>query len=199
MEQTPSLAPVRTAMPLVNTDDLIGKTICKKCGKLAVEGLCDQTVQGDMTAWEYFAPGTEPYGHCDCHIRITLCSESGMRCSRYCPESCKYDSIFLKSAVPGTEDEGFAAEWLTNDTCSTHTSLWDKLMKSLQKKDKDKDKNKNNNSNGNGNGNGGNDEDADDGGEHDGNGNSDHSDGNNDSGNGGVSESGLSGWSSWLW
>lgn len=147
MEQTLYLEPERTAVPLVDTGDLVMKVICKKCGNLAVEGLCNQTVQGDMTGTEYYVQGTEPTGYCDCHIRVTLCSESGMRCSRYCPENCQYDSIFLKSAVAGTADEGCAAEWLTNDTCSTHTSLWDKLMKSLQKdKDKDKDKKKNNTS-----------------------------------------------------
>lgn len=177
MQQTPSVKAVDLNNPLVDTSKLTAKVICKKCGKLAVANLCDQTVQGNMTTTEYYVPGTEPRSYCDCHIRVTLCEKSGMRCSFYCPKDCRYDSVFLVSAVPGTEDEGYAAEWLSNATCTEHTHIWDKWRREEEKK-KNENNNSNNNGNGNGNGNGNNN------GAGNGNGNSNDNGSGNGNGNG---------------
>ncbi|MCQ2509327.1 MAG: transglycosylase domain-containing protein [Lachnospiraceae bacterium] len=133
MEQTPAVSLADYSRPLVDTSDLVVKIICTKCGKLAIADLCDQTVQGDMTAAEYYVPGTEPVGYCDCHVRISLCSESSMRSSRYCPEECKHESVFLKDAAPGTEDENYTASWLSSETCNVHTSAWKKLQEKIKK------------------------------------------------------------------
>ncbi|MDO4491149.1 MAG: transglycosylase domain-containing protein [Lachnospiraceae bacterium] len=138
MSQTPALSSKDPMAPLVDTESLVCRTICIKCGRLAVSGLCDQTVQGNMMAEEYYVPGTEPVGRCDCHEKVTLCQESGMRCSVYCPQTSRYESVFLKNAVSGTSDEGYAAEWLSMDTCSVHTSLWDRLIKKNNNKNNKK-------------------------------------------------------------
>ncbi len=132
MEQTALLSEESTGTALVDTGSLTAKTICTKCGNLAIADLCDQTVQGDMTAVEYYAPGTEPAGYCSCHVRITLCADSGMRSSRYCPESSTYDSIFLKTAAAGTADEGYTADWLSSTACTVHTSSWKKLLEQFK-------------------------------------------------------------------
>jgi penicillin-binding protein 1A len=65
-------------------DALTTAEICTKCGNLAVEGLCDVTVQGDMTQTEYFAPGTEPAEPCGCHVKMSYCRRSGEPAGNYC-------------------------------------------------------------------------------------------------------------------
>ena len=47
---------------------IVTASICKKCGQLAVEGLCDQDPRGSMVAEEYFVEGTEPTESCTCHV-----------------------------------------------------------------------------------------------------------------------------------
>lgn len=133
MEQSAAVSSDGFRGALTDTGSLAVRTICTKCGKLAIDGLCDQTMQGNMTAEEYYAPGTEPKGCCDCHIRITLCSDSRMRSGSYCPESSRYDCIFLKRAAAGTADEDYTASWLSDSTCSVHTSSWKKFLDKLKK------------------------------------------------------------------
>ena len=45
---------------LVDPSVLTEAKICTKCGKLAVDGRCENTVQGNMTVLEYFIPETVP-------------------------------------------------------------------------------------------------------------------------------------------
>ncbi len=135
---------------LVDTTELVLRNICTKCGNLAESGLCDQTVQGDVTAWEYYVSGTEPTRSCDCHVRITLCSDTSMRSGRYCPDTTTYDSVFLRSAEAGTVDENYTAEWLSSDTCTKHTSTWkkwwDQILRSAEEDEDNEDSEENSNS-----------------------------------------------------
>ena len=82
--------------------DLVSVKICTKCGKLAEEGLCDHTVQGDMTATEYYVSGTEPTVTCDCHVKV---SEGG---GGFFSVSSGY-KVYLRSATPGTADAAYVA------------------------------------------------------------------------------------------
>ena len=99
--------------------------ICTKSGLLAVDGVCDSTVQGDMTRNEVFAAGTEPVASCNCHVSVTVCSESGEKATRYCPSTST--RIYLKHASEGTADsEAVVPSWLTEDahSCQTHKHFW---------------------------------------------------------------------------
>ena len=103
---------------------LVKCIICTKCGKIAVTGLCDVTEQGDMTAVEYYAPGTEPTTECDCHVAVEVCTSSGQKAGSYCPHTKRH--VYLKSATAGTEDEAYVLpdNMKGSSTCSEHTSLW---------------------------------------------------------------------------
>ncbi len=59
-------------------------TICTKCGKLAILGLCDQYEGGNCIRTEYFAKGTEPTEKCDCHVRVRICDETGLLAQEGC-------------------------------------------------------------------------------------------------------------------
>ena len=62
------------------------ETICTKCGKKAVIGLCDKYEGGDSIKTEYFAIGTEPTDYCDCHIEVSICNKTGLLAQRGCTD-----------------------------------------------------------------------------------------------------------------
>jgi penicillin-binding protein 1A len=113
---------------LLTDSTLTSCTICSKCGKLAVSGLCSDTVQGDMTREEMYIPGTEPTESCDCHEKVTICSASGDRAGSYCPKSSLVNTVYLKTATAGTEDEAYAlSSDILADTCHVHKNWWDSI------------------------------------------------------------------------
>lgn len=71
---------------------IVSAKICTKCGKLAVEGLCDLAEGGSCIKKEYFAEGTIPTESCDCHIKCNICTIS----NRLANESCPIDHIITK-------------------------------------------------------------------------------------------------------
>lgn len=101
--------------------------ICTKCGKRAVKGLCENAIHGDGTETVCFASGTAPTEKCDCHVMVAICADSGELSGPYCKH--EEGRVYLKSAVPGTEEEQYVLPASLSDpkvTCHTHTSLWDK-------------------------------------------------------------------------
>lgn len=58
-------------------EDIITRKICKKCGKLAVYGLCDRALDGNDIKTEYFARGTQAKESCDCHVKYTFSNSTG--------------------------------------------------------------------------------------------------------------------------
>ncbi len=111
------------------TEQLAARDICTKCGNLAVEGLCDQTVQGDMTCLESFAPGTEPAEVCSCHVKVNVCTSSGQAAGIYCPVSGVETRVYLAEGTAGTADESAAApESLLSGTCTAHSGWWNWLF-----------------------------------------------------------------------
>lgn len=93
--------------------------ICAKCGALAVSGLCDDALQGDMARWELFVSGTQPEHFCDCHIRVNVCLDSGQLAGPYCPRA--ETRVLLREAMSGTEEEDQLAP---KRFCTTHTEPW---------------------------------------------------------------------------
>lgn len=113
-----------TDTPLVNEEGLVTVNICTKCGNRAIAGLCDMTLQGNMTQYEYFIPGTEPERNCDCHASITICKDNGHAAGNYCPDT--ETKIYLYEGTDGTEDAGYTVPEGTGMTCEEHTNLIDK-------------------------------------------------------------------------
>ncbi|MBO5278594.1 MAG: transglycosylase domain-containing protein [Lachnospiraceae bacterium] len=78
-------------------------TICKKSGKLAVEGLCDCDPRGSMVVEEYFVKGTAPTETCDNHIQINICKDSGALATENCPAESLEPHVYINSAnIPTT-------------------------------------------------------------------------------------------------
>lgn len=102
-------------------DGIVTATVCKKSGKLAVEGLCDCDPRGSMVETEYFAAGTEPTEVCDHHISATICTASGLLANEFCPAENRQTSVYIIGGSPDTED----GPYLLTDTqnqCTVHTA-----------------------------------------------------------------------------
>lgn len=113
-----------TDVPLVNTGEFIQANICIKCGNLAISGLCDSTLQGNMTRYEYYAPGTEPVKNCDCHVSMEICKATKHETSGYCPDV--ETKVYLYEGTEGTEDAAYVIPEGSNVKCEEHTNIIDK-------------------------------------------------------------------------
>ncbi len=99
---------------------IITATVCKKSGKLAVEGLCDQDPRGSMVYSEYFAKDSVPTESCDHHIRAEICTESNQVATEFCPS--RTSSVYIIGAAEGSEDTPYLiTEEQLNTTCTLHT------------------------------------------------------------------------------
>ena len=85
-------------------DGIVSLEVCKKSGKTPIEDVCSNDPRGSMVYSEYFAGGTEPSSECDHHTSITICSESGLPISEYCPESTHQTKVFITGGDPATAD-----------------------------------------------------------------------------------------------
>lgn len=108
-------------------DALTSATICTKCGDLAVKGLCDDTVQGDMTQLEYYASGTEPTERCHCHVEATYCKRSGESVGTYCWLYGVETQVYLTEGTEGTADAAAVAPEST-EICQMHRNWWGSLF-----------------------------------------------------------------------
>lgn len=75
--------------------------ICRKSGKLAAPGICNNDPRGNAVYTEYFAKGTVPTEVCTNHVVATVCADSGRLPTPYCPR--KNSGIFM--VIP-TGEEG---------------------------------------------------------------------------------------------
>ncbi len=111
-----------------NNDGLTGVRICTKCGKLAIDGLCEEATGGSCSRIEYFTPETLPTDSCDCHVRCKICKASGLLAGDGCPESDVYEAVYLqkKDEIYGegkTSDSNLIMpKYLIDSVCDVHNN-----------------------------------------------------------------------------
>lgn len=93
------------AMP----DSIETASICRKSGKLAVSGVCDQDPRGSAVYTEYFARGTVPTDVCNVHVAATVCEESGQLPTDYCTSRISGVFISIPAGETGETDDTFFA------------------------------------------------------------------------------------------
>lgn len=105
-------------------DGLVQAVICKKSGKLAVEGICDCDPRGSMIATEYFVKGTEPTETCDTHIQVMVCKDSGALATENCPaESLQPYTYIDRASIPTKVSPDAAAATNPDGTSSGEAAL----------------------------------------------------------------------------
>ena len=90
--------------------------VCRKSGKLAVWGVCDQDPRGSAIYSEYFAEDTSPKVYCDVHVKLPVCTESGMAAVEGCPGTEEKVFLILPEGSGETEDSRFAVP----ENCPIH-------------------------------------------------------------------------------
>lgn len=105
----------------VMPNNITTSSVCKKSGKLAVPGLCDADPRGSMITTEYFAEGTVPTEYCDHHVNVTICAESGMLATEFCPN--RIGGVYITGGTPGSADEPYLlVEGAATNTCPMHVA-----------------------------------------------------------------------------
>ncbi|MEE3467424.1 MAG: transglycosylase domain-containing protein [Eubacterium sp.] len=126
MEEVSERYEIKMAFP--KTSGLRTASICTKCGKLVISGLCEDAVGGSCSRLEFFTPETMPTGSCDCHVRCKICKSSGMLAGDGCPESDVYDAVYLqkkdeKAGAGKTMDSALIMpDYLIDSICDVHNS-----------------------------------------------------------------------------
>lgn len=93
--------------------------ICRKSGKLAVSGVCSNDPRGNAVYTEYFAKGTVPTEVCTNHVRVTVCAQSGLLPTQFCPNRSSMVRMSLPQGETGaTDDSAYAMPRY----CNIHTS-----------------------------------------------------------------------------
>ena len=101
-------------------DSIETAEICRKSGKRAVSGVCNHDPRGNAVYTEYFAKGTAPTEVCDKHVEVTVCAESGMRPTPYCPTKTTRVCMTLPEGEEGaTDDSVFAIPGY----CTVHSDV----------------------------------------------------------------------------
>ena len=93
--------------------------ICRKSGKLAIPGVCENDPRGNAVYTEYFAKGTVPTEVCDHHVQLTVCSESGGLATEYCPAKTTRTFMVIPDGESGGTDD---SKYRSPGTCTIHSS-----------------------------------------------------------------------------
>lgn len=98
------------------------EVICTKCGKLAIEELCNRAVGGSCQRKEFFAEDSVPTETCDCHIRCKICKSSGRLAGDGCPSTQIYTAVYLqKNESAHTSDSPLVIpSSLSGSVCEIH-------------------------------------------------------------------------------
>ena len=100
---------------------IVSASICTKCGKLAINGLCNNAEGGSCIKTEYFEMGTAPTEKCDCHIKCLICKTTNMLAGDNCPTADIITKIFLqKKETSKTADTPFILPENLAKTICTH-------------------------------------------------------------------------------
>lgn len=81
-------------------EGIIRVAICKESGLLPAEGLCSEDPRGSAVRYEYFARGTQPKETCDVHVKATICIDSGLLPTEYCPLESLEERVFTARREP---------------------------------------------------------------------------------------------------
>ncbi|MBR2696501.1 MAG: transglycosylase domain-containing protein [Parasporobacterium sp.] len=124
------------------TGGIVQAAICKKSGKLPVGGLCDSDPGGSQIVTEYFAEGTVPGGSCDVHTSVTVCAETKLLPTDYCPKTTGLVCRTRPMDVTGSEAKGVTADSEyapPTEKCNIHTAEWEaKSREEASRKEEEK-------------------------------------------------------------
>ena len=138
------MSKIHTARQLGNQDIIEGSpsdygltrvTTCAVSGQLATDA-CRSDAMGYGTVTDYWAEGTQPTVSCQIHQAQSVCAESGMLASQYCPNVVTRGVIVIPEGHPlsnfiGTQYDDTLRQYLgsfvssAGGVCTLHTGYTD--------------------------------------------------------------------------
>ena len=111
-----------TPVSFLKPDSITSEVICTKCGKLAIDGLCENAIGGSCAKREFFDTDTVPTETCDCHIRCKICKSSGHLAGNGCPATQIYTAVYLQKneSAPTSDSSYIIPSYLAGSTCEVH-------------------------------------------------------------------------------
>lgn len=111
-----------TNTPFTKPSSIDTAVICTKCGKLAIDGICENAIGGSCAKKEFFSKDSVPTENCDCHVRSRICKISGHLASDRCPAAYVYTMVYLKkNETAKTADSSLIIpSYLAASTCQIH-------------------------------------------------------------------------------
>ncbi len=96
---------------------IVNGTVCRVSGLVATDA-CRTDPRGNQTITDIFASGSVPTKTCDIHKSVSICSESGLLITEFCPNPVA-KSFITRDYVPNVKpsDWGFM---LPTSTCNIH-------------------------------------------------------------------------------
>ncbi|MDF2865999.1 MAG: glycosyl transferase family 51 [Clostridia bacterium] len=123
-----SMVVFNTVMNAINTGktvkqferpaSIVNASVCKVSGLVATDA-CRNDPRGDQTATDIFAVGSVPTKTCDIHKSVSICSETGLLATEFCPTPVT-KSFITRDYVPGVKP----SDWnfmIPTETCKVHT------------------------------------------------------------------------------
>jgi len=113
---------IHAELPVISfqqPEGIVTATVCRKSGKLAVEGLCTADPRGNQAYTEYFTADTVPTQTCDVHVSVPVCSLTGLRAASGCPSAVKVCIQRPQGSTGTTDDSNYA---VPSGTCSGHAN-----------------------------------------------------------------------------
>lgn len=110
-----------TAVDFNRPDGITTATVCAESGLLPIKGVCP-------TSSDYFAKGTVPSKTCDIHKVITICKDSLLPATEYCPDTIQVtysEDEDGKLTITGADDldmDTHPSKAFLEKTCNLHTS-----------------------------------------------------------------------------
>ena len=112
---------------------LVKVTTCAVSGQLASEACWDDPM-GYQPVTDWWAKGTEPTVYCQMHSTQTVCGDTGMLASQYCPNPVQRSTVTIPNGHPlGSIPEQYksvVSEYLgpvsvsNNQVCTLHTGFY---------------------------------------------------------------------------
>ena len=102
---------------------ITSSVICTKCGKRAIEDVCDNAIGGPCNKSEFFAKDSVPTETCDCHVKCTICKSSNQLAGDNCPAALTYTTVYLqkKEQNDNTADAPLIIpSYLQGSLCQVH-------------------------------------------------------------------------------
>lgn len=98
---------------------IVSASVCRVSGLVATDA-CRNDPRGNQTITDIFAVGSVPTKTCDIHKEVTVCNETGLLTTEFCPEPVTR-SFITRDYVPNVKPRDWGFMVPTN-TCNVHTT-----------------------------------------------------------------------------